>query len=117
MKGIITTAALALSTPTLAGAAPEGTTQGLGLPGHCLDPEPDWIGFCRGYIQGVYDVIATGDRPACIPPEVTRADVAGQVVEMLAMSCKADGEAGFLMTGNAGVVVQSIMVMLYPCKP
>lgn len=75
----------------------------------CSKPEPDWIGFCHGYVQAVHDGVARPDEDFCPPSGTTRAEIVGTVVRQLT-------SAPDLQSLNAASVVYATLMKAYPCR-
>jgi hypothetical protein len=74
----------------------------------CSNPEPDWIGFCHGYVQAVHDGVVRPGEDFCPPAGTTRADMVGIIVRQLM-------EAPNLKHVNAASVVYATLLKAYPC--
>lgn len=79
--GLITLISILLSASfSSAGERNPAALLGAGLFEVCTSADPEIMGFCHGYIQGVHD--AWSDE-LCAPPSVTRADIAAALVDLL----------------------------------
>lgn len=56
---------------------------GAGLLNVCTSADPEIMGFCHGYIQGVHD---TWSDELCVPKSMTREDIAAALVDLLMSS-------------------------------
>lgn len=108
-------AAIGVTAHSAAQELPHGVTRGVDLLAHCLDPDPNWISFCNGYVQAVYDTAFHSRFKACIPEGTTREDVVNLVVENLFALYRVEGRVSMMMTGSAGAVVQAILHKNFPC--
>lgn len=72
----------------------------------CSQPNSEWIGFCHGYVQGVFDNTPSGEF--CVPPGTTRADLVGRIVIALTEEPK-------LQDAKAASVVRLTLQKAYPC--
>ena len=52
---------------------PSAMLTGDGFLTACSKPDPEWIGFCHGYVQAVYDGLIVPGEDFCLPPGFTRA--------------------------------------------
>lgn len=79
---------------------------GAGLFEVCTSPDPEIMGFCHGYIQGVHD--AWSDE-LCAPPNVPRANIAAELVDLLRNS----EDARELY---ASALVIAVLKSSFPCE-
>ena len=100
-------ALLVLALATSAAAA-NGQLNGADFLSACTRPDPDWIGFCHGYVQAVYDGVEAPGKPLCIPEGQTRADRVGLVVGQLERSPE-------MRELNAAAVVYAVLYQQFPC--
>lgn len=75
----------------------------------CSKAEPEWIGFCHGYVQAVHDGVARPGEDFCPPNGTTKADMVGIVVRQLMGS----PDLGDI---NAASVVYAVFLKAYPCQ-
>ncbi len=75
----------------------------------CSTTETAWIGFCNGYVQGVYDSLSESDEGLCVPAGTTRAEIVGVVVQHLANTSD-------LQTLRAAAIVHATLSKSYPCS-
>lgn len=75
----------------------------------CSRPDPEWIGFCHGYVQAVVDGVRAPRESFCAPGGTTRAEIVGAVVDQLTKTPD-------LQKLNAASVVYSVLVKAYPCR-
>jgi len=73
----------------------------------CSKSESDWIGFCHGYVQGVFDSSPSGE--ICAPPGTTRAKLVGMIVQEIE-------EDPDLRSTSAAPLVRIILQKAYPCQ-
>ena len=74
----------------------------------CSKPDPEWIGFCHGYVQAVYDGVFVPGEDFCPPNGLTRAKIVGMVVgELQAMPSIQDRNAAF--------IVYVVLADAFPC--
>lgn len=71
----------------------------------CTRPDNDWISFCHGYVQGIFD--STED--ACPRPGTTRASIVGLIVDRMTKHPE-------IMDGEAATVVRSVLRYEFPCS-
>ena len=74
----------------------------------CTIPEQEWIGFCHGYVQAVFDGIRRPGENYCVPEGVTRAQIVGDVVTMLASTPATEDLSAYS-------VVYAVLLQRYPC--
>ena len=79
---------------------------GAGLLEVCISPDPEIVGFCHGYLQGVHDAFAD---EVCAPPSVSRAQIAEAVVEILYRNEE-------MRQLYAGAVVYALLIRSFPCE-
>lgn len=101
-------AALLSAQNAAAGQDPGMVLTGAALLSACSKPDPEWIGFCHGYVQAVYDAAQDQPNAFCAPDELTRATIAGAVVRQLLASEE-------LRTLNASAVVHGTLKAQFPC--
>lgn len=107
---MIATLATALAGINLASAQNSKTMlTGADFLAACSRPNPEWIGFCHGYVQAVVDGVRAPGETFCAPPSVTRAEIVGAVVQHLT-------RAPDLQSLNAASVVFAVLVKAYPCR-
>lgn len=75
----------------------------------CSRPDPDWISFCHGYVQAVFDGMKLPGRQFCLPAGATRAEIVGTVVDYLAA-------VPDLQSLNAASVVETVLLKTYACE-
>ena len=75
----------------------------------CSRPDPEWIGFCHGYVQAVFDSVRTPGEEICAPDDLTRAEIVGIVVQHLTKTPS-------LQSLNAASVVFGALQNAYPCR-
>ena len=88
---------------------PADALTGSGFLSACSNPEPDWIGFCHGYVQAVHDGVVRPGEDFCPPDGTTKADMVGIVVRQLMT-------APDLGSVNAASVVYAVFLKAYPCR-
>lgn len=88
---------------------PAAMLTGAGFLSACSKPEPDWIGFCHGYVQAVHDGVTRSGEDFCPPEGTTKAEMVGIVVRQL----MAAPDLGSL---NAASVVYATFLRAYPCQ-
>ena len=88
--------------------AASGRLNGDDLLSACTHLDPDWIGFCHGYVQAVYDGVEVAERPICIPDGQTRADLVSLVVHHLERFPE-------MRELNAASVVYAVLYQRFPC--
>jgi hypothetical protein len=88
--------------------SPEDALTGSDFLSACSKPEPDWIGFCHGYVQGIHDGVTQPEDDFCPPAGTTRADMVGIVVRQLKATPSLQGL-------NAASVVYAVFLKAYPC--
>ncbi|WP_424993702.1 Rap1a/Tai family immunity protein [Oceaniradius stylonematis] len=71
--------------------------------------DESWISFCHGYVQAVADGPHFDENGHCIPLGTTRADLVGQVVQILQAN---EGLHGL----GAYSVVYAAFATAYPCN-
>ena len=74
----------------------------------CSKPDPEWISFCHGYVQAVYDGVTYPGEDLCVPLGTSRAEIVGTVVRSLTEIPSTQG-------ANAANVVYSVLRTAYPC--
>ena len=72
----------------------------------CTSADPEIMGFCHGYIQGVYDVMSD---ELCAPFGVSRASIAAALVDLL----HSNTETRNL---HASALVLAILKNSFPCE-
>ena len=70
---------------------------------------PEWIGFCHGYVQAVFDGVRSPGDEICAPDSLTRAKIVGAVVLQLS-------ENPQLREFNAASVVYAVLLKTFPCR-
>lgn len=75
----------------------------------CSRTDPGWIGFCRGYVQAVVDLLPNSGKRICAPRGLSREQIVTTVVRYL-NAAKEFG--GF----NAASVVEAVMEREWPCR-
>lgn len=75
----------------------------------CSTTETAWVGFCNGYVQGVYDSLSESDEGLCVPPGTTRAEIVGVVVQQLTNTSD-------LQSLRAAALVHATLSKSYPCS-
>ena len=81
----------------------------------CSRPDSEWIGFCHGYVQAIFDAAPVFDearqsgRGVCAPSGLTRAAIVGAVVRHLTSTRE-------LQSRNAATVVYAVLLVEYPCR-
>ena len=75
----------------------------------CSRADPDWIGFCHGYVQAIVDEERRPSEAICPPAGTTRAKIVGNVVAHLKASPK-------LQELNAAAVVHAVLRKSFPCQ-
>jgi hypothetical protein len=75
----------------------------------CSRPDPDWISFCHGYVQAVYDGPRRPGEDFCIPAGTTRATIVGAAVSQ--MTGMRDAKSV-----NAASVVYAALLKTFPCR-
>jgi Rap1a immunity proteins len=75
----------------------------------CSRADPDWVGFCHGYVQAVYDGMRRPGEDICAPPGTSRADIVGAVVRQLTAIPD-------LRNLRAYSVVYAILLKAFPCR-
>lgn len=83
------------------------TLSGSQLLDACTRADPEWIGFCNGYIQAAFD--ATGGKEICAPKGITR----NQLFDAIIPKLKGAPE---LLKIDAVSVVGTLLRKSYPCK-
>lgn len=73
----------------------------------CTRPDPDWIDFCHGYVQGIFDTSPNGE--ICPPSGATRAKLVGLIVQEIA-------DDPDLQAISAATHVRSTLQKAYPCR-
>ena len=75
----------------------------------CSRSDPQWIGFCNGYVQAVFDGIAKPWEEVCAPVGLTRSEIVEVVMKYLT-------DTPSLLNLNAASVVYDALVKTYPCR-
>jgi hypothetical protein len=75
----------------------------------CSRPNPEWIGFCHGYVQAVFDVAEQNPKTFCMPPNVSNTTIIGDVIQRILAINE-------LQKFNASAVVYGIMASMYSCR-
>ena len=75
----------------------------------CSKADPEWIGFCHGYVQAVVDGVLVPGEKLCFPSGLTRASIVGVVVKSLTATPE-------LRQLNAASVVYGVLSKTYPCQ-
>ena len=70
-----------------------------------MKADPEWIGFCNGYMQAAFD--ATGGKGICAPKGVTR----NQLYDIIIPKLKSPD----LLKLNATSVIGAILRQAFPC--
>ena len=84
----------------------------------CSREDPEWIGFCHGYIQAISDAFyeheSVGGRSGaiCPPPGTSRADLAGAFVRNGLRHLRENDD---LTKAHAASVVYATFVTEFPC--
>ena len=71
--------------------------------------DPAWVGFCNGYVQGIYDSLSASNEGLCIPAGTARAAIVEMVVRQLTNRSE-------LKEAQAAVVVHAALAKSYPCS-
>ncbi len=74
----------------------------------CSKPDPEWISFCHGYVQAVYDGVTYPGEDLCVPLGTSRAEIVGLVVRGLTVVPSMQG-------ANAANVVYAVLRTAFPC--
>ena len=72
----------------------------------CSRLDLEWISFCHGYVQGIYDGMVLG---VCMPAGTTRATIVGAVVNQL--TAMPD-----LKSVTAASAVYAVLPKTFPCR-
>lgn len=88
---------------------PAAMLTGAGFLSACSKPEPDWIGFCHGYVQAVHDGMTRPGEDFCPPDSTTKAEMVGIVVRQLQATPD-------LASLNAASVAYAVFLKAYPCR-
>ena len=73
----------------------------------CTIADPEWIGFCNGYIQAAFD--ASGGKGICAPKGVTRNQLFDIIIPKLQKTPD-------LLELNATSVIDAILRQAFPCN-
>jgi Ssp1 endopeptidase immunity protein Rap1a len=82
---------------------------GAGFLSACSRPDPEWIGFCHGYVQAIVDGPRRPAADFCVPPGTTRATIVGTIVEQLAAAPE-------LKDMSAAAVAHGVLHRKFPCR-
>lgn len=74
----------------------------------CIRPEVEWISFCNGYVQAVFDGFSRSGEKFCLPAGTARASVVDNIVNHLETNPN-------LQSARAANVVYAYLVVTYPC--
>jgi hypothetical protein len=101
---------LALALPS-ASWADRGDAEFLGVDflNACTRTESDWIGFCHGYVQAIYDSVVERGARICVNEGQTRARIVGNIVQELI-------DKPELQEENAASVVSDFLSENFPCR-
>lgn len=97
-------AVISLWTVVPVNAAQDGTMTERGLRDVCGRADPDWISFCNGYAQAIFDAYHKPGAFICVAPGTSRADIAQAMWVGL--------EGG---EGNAAQAAARVLAEAYPC--
>ena len=75
----------------------------------CTRASPEWISFCHGYVQAIFDGPRRPGEDICPPVGITRTMILETVVRRLVESPDIDDV-------NASSVVYAVLLKDYPCK-
>ena len=91
----------ALASVNRVGAREPGAMMtGADLLSACSKPDPDWIGFCHGYVQAVHDGVFRPDEDICPPSDLTRAQITRADVASPAVGERAGAVLPFVAAGR-----------------
>src|SRR5215211_563210 len=98
----------AVSLPQATAADSRTMLSGADFLSACSRPDPEWIGFCHGYVQAVVDGVRRPGERLCVPAGTTRAKIVGDVVLYLTAETE-------LQRFNAASVVSAVLLEAFPC--
>ena len=75
----------------------------------CTRPDMEWISFCNGYVQAVFDGAHGVGRGICAPSTLTRTKIVVAVVQALTAKPA-------LKKLNAADVVFDVLYRAFPCQ-
>jgi hypothetical protein len=75
----------------------------------CSRPDPEWIGFCHGYVQAVIDGMRRPGEDFCPPAGTTRATIVDAVVRQLTATPD-------IQRLNAASIVYAVILKTYHCE-
>ncbi|MGF1629167.1 MAG: Rap1a/Tai family immunity protein [Kiloniellaceae bacterium] len=74
----------------------------------CTIADPEWIGFCHGYVQAVFDGFRRPDEEFCVPQNVTKAQIVEDAIAVL-INMPETREL------RAYSLVYAVLMRKYPC--
>lgn len=111
MKNAMVAALVVFIFTTSATVAEEADTQmtGADFLSACSKPDPEWIGFCHGYVQAVFDGMRRPGEDFCPPTGTARAVIVDTVVRHLLATPD-------LQRLNAASIVYAVLLKSFPCR-